>query len=116
MDIEEENYFTKVLEFSREESPISSLYCFKLLYFFVFSSVDIMKTKLDAENLGIVTLNSFLEEFYPGESTPEVPTQFILYHYNGLGRSSHDRKVMIYILWSRKRSLMIVFNVMQLFF
>ncbi|KAL5006775.1 hypothetical protein ScPMuIL_015581 [Solemya velum] len=55
--------------------------------------VDIMKTKLDPENLGIVTLNSFLEEFYPGESTPEVPTQFILYHYNGLCRSSHDGKV-----------------------
>lgn len=55
--------------------------------------VDIMKDKLDSENLGIITRSSFLEEFYPGETTPETPKTFTLYHYNGLARSCPDNKV-----------------------
>lgn len=55
--------------------------------------VTIMKDKLDSENLGIITRSSFLEEFYPGETTPEVPKSFTLYHYNGLARSCPDNKV-----------------------
>lgn len=56
--------------------------------------VDIMASKLDAEGLGIITLSSFMEEFYAGETTPEVPKCFTLYHYNGLARSCHENKVM----------------------
>ena len=56
-------------------------------------SVAIMKDKLDSENLGIITRSSFLEEFYPGETTPEIPKSFTLYHYNGLARSCPDNKV-----------------------
>ncbi|XP_053373722.1 ubiquitin carboxyl-terminal hydrolase MINDY-3-like [Mercenaria mercenaria] len=56
--------------------------------------VDIMASKLDAENLGIITQSSFFEEFFAGETTPEVPKKFKLYHYNGLARSCHDNKVM----------------------
>lgn len=56
--------------------------------------VDIMAGKLDAENLGIITQSSFFEEFFAGETTPEVPKRFKLYHYNGLPRSCHDNKVL----------------------
>ena len=59
----------------------------------LYFSVAIMKDKLDSENLGIITRSSFLEEFYPGETTPEIPKSFILYHYNGLARSCPDNKV-----------------------
>jgi len=52
-----------------------------------------MATKLDAESLGIITQNSFFEEFYGGETIPEVPKSFKLYHYNGLARSNFDNKV-----------------------
>ena len=52
-----------------------------------------MKDKLDSENLGIITRSSFLEEFYPGETTPETPKMFTLYHYNGLARSCPNNKV-----------------------
>jgi hypothetical protein len=63
---------------------------------FVYS-VDIMASKLDSENLGIITQNSFFEEFFAGETTPEVPKKFTLYHYNGLPRSCHDKKVNVEI-------------------
>uniref|UniRef100_A0A6M2DD93 Ubiquitin carboxyl-terminal hydrolase MINDY n=1 Tax=Xenopsylla cheopis TaxID=163159 RepID=A0A6M2DD93_XENCH len=54
--------------------------------------VDIMRKKLDAENLGIILLNSFMDEFFAGEkrSTPDC---FTLYHYNGLPRSNANNKV-----------------------
>ena len=61
----------------------------------VCSSVDIMKDKLDSEQLGIITRSSFLEEFYPGETTPEIPKMFTMYHYNGLARSCPNSKVRI---------------------
>lgn len=54
--------------------------------------VDIMISKLDEENLGIITQSSFMKEFYPGEKI-ESPESFILYHYNGIARSNHDNKV-----------------------
>ena len=60
---------------------------------FLYFSVDIMKDKLDSENLGIITRSSFLEEFYPGETTPETPKTFTFYHYNGLARSCPNNKV-----------------------
>ena len=46
--------------------------------------VEIMKTKLDPDSLGIVLLPQFLEEFFPEES--RVPDSFTLYHYNGLSK------------------------------
>ena len=52
-----------------------------------------MKGKLDSEDLGIITMNCFMEEFYPGESSNASPTEFDLYHYNGLSRSCKDGKV-----------------------
>lgn len=47
--------------------------------------VEIMRTKLDQDSLGIILLPHFLEEFYPeiGRSNPD---SFTLYHYNGLAR------------------------------
>lgn len=57
-----------------------------------------MANKLDSENLGIITQNSFFEEFYGGETIPEVPKSFKLYHYNGLARSCADNKVSNIIL------------------
>lgn len=49
--------------------------------------VDIMRKKLDSENLGIILLNAFMDEFFPKEeySTPDM---FTLIHYNGLPRSN----------------------------
>lgn len=54
-----------------------------------------MRKKLDAENLGIILLNSFMDEFFAGEkrSTPDC---FTLYHYNGLPRSNANNKVLFY--------------------
>jgi len=46
--------------------------------------VEIMKTKLDPDSLGIVLLPQFLEEFFPEES--RVPDSFTLFHYNGLSK------------------------------
>lgn len=49
--------------------------------------VDIMRKKLDSENLGIILLNAFMDEFFSGQirSTPDT---FNLFHYNGLARSN----------------------------
>lgn len=47
--------------------------------------VDIMKKKLDSENLGIILLSSFMDEFFPEEKS-SVPDTFSLLHYNGLLR------------------------------
>ncbi|GLG98890.1 hypothetical protein R5R35_003833 [Gryllus longicercus] len=55
--------------------------------------VDIMTKKLDPENLGIILLNAFMDEFFPEEKT-SMPDTFVLYHYNGLRRSCPDGKVI----------------------
>lgn len=54
--------------------------------------VDIMRNKLDSEELGIITRTSFMEEFFP-EDERASPAQFPLYHYNGLPRSCPQGKV-----------------------
>ncbi|XP_020281116.1 ubiquitin carboxyl-terminal hydrolase FAM188A homolog isoform X1 [Pseudomyrmex gracilis] len=54
--------------------------------------VDIIRKKLDNENLGIILLNSFMDEFFPEEQCT-CPDTFVLYHYNGLQRSNPDNKV-----------------------
>ena len=69
-----------------------SLPCsFIVLY---FDSVKIMEEKLDPEKLGIITLNGFMEEFFPQNCTdPNTVTTFTLHHYNGLSRSNTENKV-----------------------
>lgn len=49
--------------------------------------VDIMRRKLDAENLGIILLNAFMDEFFSGQQR-STPDTFGLSHYNGLARSN----------------------------
>ncbi|XP_075222569.1 ubiquitin carboxyl-terminal hydrolase MINDY-3 homolog [Lycorma delicatula] len=55
--------------------------------------VEIMKKKMDADNLGIILLSAFMDEFFP-EETPSVPDTFTLFHYNGLARSCPNNKVV----------------------
>lgn len=52
-----------------------------------------MLEKLDPEQLGIVTLNAFMEEFYPNHNPDNILHSFALHHYNGLKRSCPDNKV-----------------------
>lgn len=47
--------------------------------------VEIMRTKLDPDGMGIILSPLFLEEFYP-EERPNYPDTFTLFHYNGLAR------------------------------
>lgn len=54
--------------------------------------VDIMRGKLDSEELGIITRTSFMDEFFP-EDDETSPSQFVLCHYNGLPRSCPNNKV-----------------------
>lgn len=50
-----------------------------------------MRKKLDSENLGIILLNAFMDEFFPKEES-STPDMFPLYHYNGLPHSNlHGR-------------------------
>ena len=53
-----------------------------------------MTKKLDAENLGIILLNAFMEEFFP-EEKQSTPDTFTLFHYNGLPRSCPDGRVSL---------------------
>ena len=59
-----------------------------------------VQTRLDPESLGIITLNSFLEEFFPNESTEDVTNTFQVFHYNGLARSHPDMKVSGNFHWN----------------
>ena len=52
-----------------------------------------MLENLDPEQLGIVTLNSFMETFFPPDPNKDTIQTFELYHYNGLPRSCPDNKV-----------------------
>ncbi|XP_044741181.1 ubiquitin carboxyl-terminal hydrolase MINDY-3 [Chrysoperla carnea] len=54
--------------------------------------VEVMRQKLDSENLGIVLLSNFLDEFYP-DMKSLVPETFTLWHYNGLAGSHHKGTV-----------------------
>lgn len=55
--------------------------------------IDVVRNKLDSENLGIITLSSFMQEFYPDEGSQGCPNHFIVFHYNGLSRSCPHSKV-----------------------
>lgn len=54
--------------------------------------VQVMAKRLDAENLGIILLASFMDEFFPEERNT-CPDTFSLYHYNGLERSNPDNRI-----------------------
>jgi len=50
-----------------------------------------MAEKLDPEQLGVVTFDTFVDEFYPGlftASADNAVQPFTVYHYNGLKRST----------------------------
>ncbi|XP_078519742.1 ubiquitin carboxyl-terminal hydrolase MINDY-3 isoform X5 [Lissotriton helveticus] len=55
--------------------------------------VNLMKTKLDPEGLGVILLAPFLQEFFP-EQESKPPESFTVYHYNGLKQSNFNEKVM----------------------
>ncbi|KAG7187895.1 hypothetical protein KM043_013864 [Ampulex compressa] len=68
--------------------------------------VEIMTKKLDSENLGIILLASFMDEFFPEEPC-SCPDTFTLYHYNGLARSNPEDRTKwprIEIEWDAGRS------------
>uniref|UniRef100_A0A8B9RDI9 Ubiquitin carboxyl-terminal hydrolase MINDY n=1 Tax=Astyanax mexicanus TaxID=7994 RepID=A0A8B9RDI9_ASTMX len=54
--------------------------------------VNLMKSKLDPESLGIILLGPFLLEFFPDQDSG-IPDSFPVYHYNGLKQSNHNEKV-----------------------
>ncbi|KAL5276184.1 FAM188A family protein [Megaselia abdita] len=54
--------------------------------------VDIMQKKLDPENLGIILMNAFMDEFF-ADQTNSVPDTFDLMHYNGIAGSNEGNKV-----------------------
>lgn len=56
--------------------------------------MDIMLRKLDAEGLGIILLNAFMDEFFP-EDERSMPDTFDLMHYNGIPGSNDGHKVCI---------------------
>ncbi|XP_063374030.1 ubiquitin carboxyl-terminal hydrolase MINDY-3 homolog [Cydia amplana] len=55
--------------------------------------VELMRRKLDAENLGIILLSAFMEEFFPS-CERGCPDTFTLHHYNGLARSNPAGRVV----------------------
>ncbi|XP_032526574.1 ubiquitin carboxyl-terminal hydrolase MINDY-3 homolog [Danaus plexippus] len=55
--------------------------------------VELMRRKLDSENLGIILLSAFMDEFFPG-SERGAPDTFTLHHYNGLSRSNPGGRVV----------------------
>ncbi|CAD5117272.1 DgyrCDS6061 [Dimorphilus gyrociliatus] len=55
--------------------------------------VNIMKSRVDEEGLGIIMLSKFMEEFFPNEKADKSVTKFTLFHVNCLARSSTENKV-----------------------
>jgi hypothetical protein len=58
--------------------------------------VKIISEKLDPEQLGVITFEAFVDEFYPGAfstNSDNAVRPFTVYHYNGLQRSSSGTKV-----------------------
>ncbi|XP_030036156.1 ubiquitin carboxyl-terminal hydrolase MINDY-3 homolog [Manduca sexta] len=55
--------------------------------------VELMRRKLDSENLGIILLSAFMDEFFPG-CERGAPDTFTLHHYNGLARSNPGGQVV----------------------
>lgn len=51
-----------------------------------------MRKRLDPENLGIILLNAFMDEFFTEEKR-SVPDTFDLLHYNGIPGSNYGNQV-----------------------
>ena len=73
------------------------LHYFLNVIIFSTHSVDIMRSKLDSEELGIITRNSFMEEFFPEEPQNQQVQSFHLYHHNALPQSNAEGKVSFYL-------------------
>lgn len=56
--------------------------------------VDIMRAKLDSEELGIITRAAFMQEFFPEDPVPAMPADFGLWHHNALAQSNPQGKVV----------------------
>ena len=69
------------------------------VFLFIFTSVALMRSKLDPEGLGIITRTAFLEEFFPEDPAAKPPMAFNIYHYNGLYRPSQVHKVVSRLLY-----------------
>uniref|UniRef100_A0A182W5T3 Ubiquitin carboxyl-terminal hydrolase MINDY n=1 Tax=Anopheles minimus TaxID=112268 RepID=A0A182W5T3_9DIPT len=54
--------------------------------------VELMRSRLDPENLGIILLNAFMNEFFPDEKK-STPDTFDLLHYNGIPNSNYGGMV-----------------------
>ncbi|XP_052899946.1 ubiquitin carboxyl-terminal hydrolase MINDY-3 homolog [Anopheles moucheti] len=54
--------------------------------------VELMRSRLDPENLGIILLNAFMSEFFPDEKK-STPDTFDLLHYNGIPNSNYGNVV-----------------------
>ncbi|CAL1611234.1 unnamed protein product [Knipowitschia caucasica] len=54
--------------------------------------VNLVKTKLDPESLGVILLGPFLLEFFPDQDSG-IPDSFPVYHYNGLKQSNLNERV-----------------------
>uniref|UniRef100_A0A182P181 Ubiquitin carboxyl-terminal hydrolase MINDY n=1 Tax=Anopheles epiroticus TaxID=199890 RepID=A0A182P181_9DIPT len=54
--------------------------------------VELMRSRLDPENLGIILLNAFMNEFYPDDKR-STPDTFDLVHYNGIPNSNYGNAV-----------------------
>ncbi|XP_041774008.1 ubiquitin carboxyl-terminal hydrolase MINDY-3 homolog [Anopheles merus] len=54
--------------------------------------VELMRSRLDPENLGIILLNAFMSEFFPDEKK-STPDTFDLLHYNGIPNSNYGSVV-----------------------
>ncbi|CAG11956.1 unnamed protein product [Tetraodon nigroviridis] len=54
--------------------------------------VNLVKSKLDPESLGIILLGPFLLEFFPDQDSG-IPDSLPVYHYNGLKQSNHNERV-----------------------
>lgn len=55
--------------------------------------VNIMKSRVDEEGLGIIMLSKFMEEFFPNEKAEKSANKFTIFHINCLARSSTRNKV-----------------------
>lgn len=52
-----------------------------------------MQKRLDPEGLGIILLNSFMDEFFCDSDRPSAPDTFDLLHYNGIPGSNDNQLV-----------------------
>lgn len=52
-----------------------------------------MQKRLDPEGLGIILMNSFMDEFFSDSDRPSLPDSFELLHYNGIPGSNDNQQV-----------------------